>query len=178
MWESAGLPLRRLSKSLFPTRWLWFGHLWTNHCHQRNVIKPGPELHEWEVGSVFFLPLRLRVGRSGSPGNTSEQLTVVSLRILELIREKDMTLKQQEHTVSFIWVVLWQSCMFGKSFTAVQLPETVTQDYYPKGEEGEEIPRGGGNPGGASMVWWCCLDASWWVLVRELWRAAKIQSLS
>lgn len=72
MWKSAGLPPRRISKGLFPTRWLWLGRFWTNHCHQRNVIKPGPELHEWEVGSVF-LPLRLRVGRSSSLGNTSKQ---------------------------------------------------------------------------------------------------------
>lgn len=69
------------------------------------MIKPGPELHEWEVGSVF-LPLRLRVGRSSSLGNTSEQLAVVSLRILLPIREKGMTMNWQEHMVSSIWVAL------------------------------------------------------------------------
>lgn len=70
------------------------------------MIKPGPELHEWEVGSVFSLPLRLRVGRSSSLGNTSEQLAVVSLRILLPIREKGMTMNWQEHMVSSIWVAL------------------------------------------------------------------------
>lgn len=139
MWKSTGLPHRRLSKSLFPTWWLWLGHLWTNRCHQRNVIKPGSELHEWEVGSVFFL----LKAESGEERLSREYQWTVSCGEFEDFRadqgkRHDYELAgahSEPHlggalTGLHVWEVLHSS----------PTSRASDSDYYPDGEEGKETP--------------------------------------